>query len=272
VQLATGVLIQPASYREMRATLYSIRSDLASSLVRDGSFTTPAPGLTLYARTTDARGEMRDLFIDDARNPKHALTYTARRGAASLLEGRPVMVLRQGQMMQPQPDGSVNLLDFDQYVLELGEFLREPDSIVLKPSDRFLSELFFPNLANFYDQRNLDRFVSEGHARLASPLLNIALAMIALAALITGDFNRRGYGGRMAIAAAIALTVRLIALAVQSAARGAYALNAVQYAFPIVVIVIAIAVMTWGWRAPKRRVRRPPVHEQRDRARVAVPA
>jgi lipopolysaccharide export system permease protein len=203
---------------------------------------------------------MHDVFIDDARDAKRPLTYTARRGAAALGEGRPAMVLRSGQILQPQSDGRVNLLDFDQYVLEVGEF-REPDFFILKASDRYLSELFFPNRTNFFDQRNVARFLAEGHSRLASPLLNIALAMIALAALVTGDFNRRGYGGRIAAAAVIALVVRLIALGIQSAAGGKEVFNIVQYAFPLGVIAVAFVVIILDRRAPKGRT--PPARLER---------
>ena len=48
--LLVNVLIQPASFKERRETLYELRTDIASSLVEEGSFTFPGDGLTLYAR------------------------------------------------------------------------------------------------------------------------------------------------------------------------------------------------------------------------------
>ncbi len=256
--LASNVILQPASYREMRETIYAVRSDLAASLIREGSFTSPAGGLTLYARTTDARGMMHDVFIYDERKPERPVTYTAQRGATAVVEGRPALIMRHGQITQPRQDGSIDLLDFDQYVIELGEFPAPPSSVVLKPSDRFLSELFHANPVNHYDQRNLDRFIAEGHSRLSTPLLDVALAMIALAVLITGDFSRRGYGARLAQGAAIALFVRLVALGIQSGARETDWLNYVQYAFPIAVIVACYAVIGSTRRGARHRA--PPAH------------
>ena len=258
LHLASNVMLQPASYRELRETIYSIRGDLAASLVREGAFTEPSDGLTLYARSTDSRGQMRDVFIQDGRNPARPVTYTARRGAAAMVEGHPALVLRQGQITQPKEDGAVDLLDFDQYVLEIGDFLKEPDAMVLKPSDRFLAELFYPNLTSYYDQRNIDRFIAEAHSRLSAPLLDIALALIALAGLITGDFNRRGYGVRMGVSAVIALFVRLLALAIQSAARETPQLNALQYVLPLLVIVLCMWIMVAPFR--RGRARKPPAH------------
>lgn len=267
LHLISNLIVQPASYREMRETIYSVRSNLAASLIRDGSFTSPAAGLTLYARTTDARGMMHDVFIYDERNPQKPVTYTARRGATAVVEGRPALIMRQGQITQPKSDGAVDLLDFTQYVIELGEFPAEPSSVLLKPSDRFLSELFAPNLANHYDQRNVDRFLAEGHGRLATPLLNIALAMIALATLVTGDFNRRGYGARLARGAVLALLVRLFALAIQSAARETHWLNYLQYGLPVIVTLICLWVMV----SPRRgaRGKAPPEDETLSQAALA---
>lgn len=251
--LAVNVLIQPASYREMRETVHAMRNDFAASLVRAGEFTTPADGLTFYAREVGAGGVLRDLFIDDRRNQNRPTTYTARSGLIVTAAGVPAVVMRQGQIQQPKPDGSVDLLDFDQYTLELGAFVAADDEYVLKPSDRFLAELFFPDLIYYYDQRNADRFLAEGHHRLSSPLLDPALALIALAGLLAGDFSRRGYGRRIAIASGAALIVRIFALGIQAACVDEPSLNPLQYIFPIVVAAVAF----WMLQAPRKRAHRP---------------
>lgn len=245
--LAVNVLIQPASYREMRETVHAMRTDFAASLVREGEFTTPADGLTFYAREVNAGGVLRDVFIDDRRNADRPTTYTARIGLIVTAGGKPAIVMRQGQIQQPKADGSIDLLDFDQYTLELGGFVDANDEYVLKPSDRFLAELFFPDLTQYYDQVNANKFLAEGHHRLSSPLLDFALALIALVGLIAGDFSRRGYGARIAIAAGLALVVRIFALGIQAACVDDPSLNPAQYAFPLAVCGVAL----WLLNAPR---------------------
>lgn len=252
--LAVNVLIQPASYREMRETVHAMRTDFAASLVRAGEFTTPADGLTFYAREVGAGGVLRDLFIDDRRNANRPTTYTARTGHIVTAAGVPAVVMRAGQIQQPKPDGAIDLLDFDQYTLELGAFVTADDEYVLKPSDRFLAELFYPDPTNFYDQRNADRFLAEGHHRLSSPLLDPALALIALAGLLAGDFSRRGYGSRIAVAAGAALVVRIFALGIQAACVDEPSLNPLQYLFPIAVALVAF----WILQKPRKAARRAP--------------
>jgi lipopolysaccharide export system permease protein len=250
--LAVNVLIQPASYREMRETVHAMRADFAASLVREGEFTTPADGLTFYAREVQAGGVMRDVFIDDRRNANRPTTYTARIGLIVTAAGKPAVVMRQGQIQQPKADGSIDLLDFDQYTLEMGGFISTDDEYVLKPSDRFLAELFFPDMTHHYDQANAERFKAEGHHRLSSPLLDFALALIALVGLISGDFSRRGYGFRIAVAAGAALVVRIFALGIQAACVDEPSLNPVQYAFPMLVIGVTLWMLNGPQGSPRR--------------------
>ena len=148
--------------------------------------------------------------------------------------------------------GQVDVLDFDRYVLQIGTVFEEPELFFLKASDRTLYELFFPDRTAHYDQRNINRFLAEAHARISSPLLNIALAMIALAGVLVGEFSRQGYARRIMGAAAWAAVVRLAALALSSAAVTNPDLNPLQYALPIVVIVVA-GVLLGGKTARRKR-------------------
>ncbi|MEZ5995832.1 MAG: LptF/LptG family permease [Hyphomonadaceae bacterium] len=250
--LAINVVIQPAAFKERREVFYSLRSDLASSLVEEGAFTYPADGLTLYARSRGGGGELRDMLIDDARpGLEFPVTYTARAGAVVTVDGKPAIVMRDGQVQRQTVDGSIEVLDFDRYVLQFDGVFEEPELFYLKASDRTLYELFFPDLTSHFDQRNIDKFLAEGHARLAAPLLNIALAMIALAGVLFGEFRRGGYGRRIMWAAVAALLVRLGSLVTQVVAADAPQLNVLQYALPLATIAIVGLLM--GGRRPRRK-------------------
>ncbi len=250
--LAINVVVQPWAFKERRETFYALRTDIASSLVEEGSFTYPTEDFTLYARSRGGGGELRDMLINDARtNP--SITYTARAGAIATIDGKPAIVMRDGQIQRQNDDGGVDVLDFDRYVLQFDGVFDEPELFYLKASDRTLYQLFFPDLTAHFDQRNIEQFQAEGHSRLAAPLLNIALAMIALVGVLVGEFSRRGYGRRIMWAAIVALLVRLSALATQAAAADDPELNVLQYAVPIGVILIC-TFMLGGRSARKKRV------------------
>ena len=249
--LAINVVVQPWAFAERRETLYALRTDIASSLIEEGSFTFPAQDLTLYARSRGGGGELNDLLINDAR-PDIPITYTARAGAIVTIDGAPAIVMRDGQVQRQTEDGAVDVLDFDRYVLQIGAVFEEPELFYLKPSDRTLYDLFVPDRTAHYDQRNVDKFLAEAHGRLSAPLLNIALAMIALAGVLVGEFSRQGYARRIMIAAVWALVVRLAALAIGAAAADDPELNVLQYALPIFVIIVA-SIALGGKRARRRR-------------------
>jgi lipopolysaccharide export system permease protein len=253
--LGLNLLLQPAANREMRETIHDIRASVASALVREGSFTFPSSNLTLYARDRGPGGEMRDLMIHDARTTP-AVTYTSRAGILAMIEGQPAIVMRDGQVQRQREDGTLQVLDFYQYALKLEGIGGVSDDLYLKPSDRFLLELFYPDPTHHFDQRNVKRFLAEAHYRLSSPLLSPALALVALSGLLVGEFSRRGYARRLVVAAIVALLVRLFALAIQSAALDNPDLNPLQYIFPIVVSLIAGARLVMAApRKPPRRLR-----------------
>ncbi len=252
VHLAINVVIQPAAFEERRQVFYDLRTDIASSLIEEGSFTFPTEDLTLYARERGGGGELRDMLIHDAR-PEYPITYTARAGAIATIDGRPAVVMRDGQIQRQTDDGTVDVLDFDRYVLQLGDTFEEPELFFLKASDRTLYDLFFPDLTSHYDQRNVDQFLAEAHARLSSPLLSIALAMVALAGVLVGEFRRGGYGRRIMIAAVIALLVRLAALAITAAASEDPQYNVLQYVLPVIVI-LAAGIALGGKRSRRKRL------------------
>ncbi|MCA8887086.1 MAG: LptF/LptG family permease [Hyphomonadaceae bacterium] len=251
VHLIINVVVQPWALEERRKVFYDLRTDIASSLIEEGSFTYPADGLTLYARSRGGGGELRDLLINDGRT-EPGITYTARAGAIVTVDGAPAIVMRDGQVQRQTAEGSVDVLDFDRYVLKFDGVFEEPDLFFLKASDRTLFDLVFPDMTSHYDQRNVDNFIAEANGRLAAPLLNIALALVALTGVLVGEFSRRGYGRRIMWAAIAALVIRLAALTIQAAATDEPQLNALQYALPILVIVVA-SMMLGGKSARKKR-------------------
>jgi len=237
LHLGLNLWVQPAASRELRTTLTSASTDLASSLVREGTFMTHSDGLTTFAGNVDG-SDITFLVANDSRNPGNEVTYIAKTAFLSELEGKPALILRDGMRQSVRNSGATESLTFQQSPLELGAFVNDQKAIILEESDRFLPELFYPDMTNHYDNANVDMLLAEGHARIATPLLNIAMAMLALYAVLGGDFSRRGYARRIAIASGVALLVRLAAFGATSSASTDPELNAVQYVLPIVVIAV----------------------------------
>ena len=254
LHLGLNLWVQPAASRELRQTVTQASTDLAASLVREGMFMQHGDGLTTFARQVTGT-EMHDLLISDARNPDEIVTYIAKTAFLAQMEGSPVLMLRDGQRQSLSDNGSLELVTFVQSPLDLAPFMRDRKAVVLEESDRFLPELFFPDMNNYYDYANVNMLAAEGHARISAPLLNFAMAMLAIYAVLGGDFSRRGYAKRIALASAAAVMLRLLAFGAVAAGRDEPALNIVQYALPIFVIA-AISFFYFLKPGKRRRHRR----------------
>lgn len=238
--LLMNLWVQPAAFRELRRELFQVRTDLASTLVREGEFTEPVKGLTVYAQSVDGKGDLHNLFIHQLKADGSATVYMANEGRIAKRNGQAVLVLRDGSTQEFSPRGVLQFLTFNEYPFELGALSDTGELIHYKPSDRYLHELLFPDLKQDWERRNRLSLLAEGHARLSSPLYNIAFMAMALSAILGGGFSRLGYARRIATVGAAAVVVRIVGFGVQSACDDSAWMNVLQYAPPLLATAIAL--------------------------------
>jgi lipopolysaccharide export system permease protein len=238
--LVINLWVQPLAYRALRDVLFEVKTDLASTLVREGEFTEPVPGLTVYAQTIDGKGEMHNLFINQMKDDGTAVTYTAATGHVATRNGQPVLMLRDEATQQFSPRGVLEYLTNSEYPFELNQLNNADDRVHYKLSDRFLHELLFPDLQQDWEKRNRKALLAEGHTRISTPLYNLAFMAMALSAIIGGGFSRLGYIRRIAVVFAIAAVVRILGFVAQSASEANVWLNILQYAIPLGAMTVAL--------------------------------
>jgi lipopolysaccharide export system permease protein len=259
--LLINLFVQPYTFRLMRKALLDVRTDIAARMVHAGEFTTPSSGLTIYASEILPTGLMRDVLIYDERSSNTPLTYTALEGQAnSSPDGKTHFILYNGNISFLKDTGSMDITYFEKTTYDLTEILAIDPVLRLKTSDRYLHELFVPDPADYAVIRYKKEYLAEGHSRLATPLYNYALVLLALAFLVRGEHQKMGYARRLAIAGALGFTLRLAGFAVASAAEKDTSMNAVQYALPIIISLIAIWYLLHSRRAQTIfRLRKPKV-------------
>lgn len=240
LHLGINLWVQPLAQREMREAVASARADLAAAMIRPGQFTSNGERLTFYARE-QVGGELRGVMISDMTDPQFPTDILARSAALVTVEGRPTLLLRDALSQQLDSNQQLSVLEFDQYMFDLTDFMREDSDLNLKASDKFLHELLFVDRKNYFESKEADTFLAEANARLTTPILNIVMALLAIFAVLGGDFSRQGYSRRIAVATAGAILVLVVHLAVQSAAASDPALHIALWAIP------AGAALLLGW-------------------------
>jgi lipopolysaccharide export system permease protein len=257
LNLVINLWVQPLCFREMRSVLEAVRADIATTMIRPGEFTHPSPGLTVFAQSMDETGVIKNLFIDEANNHGGSTTYMAAEARIAKRNGAPVMILRNGSIQQFAKTGVLNVVYFAENVQDLRPFLSIEGQVLYHPSDRFLHELFFPDMRRPWERANVKKLLSEGHSRLATPLYNLAFMALALAAVLGGAFSRLGYGARIMAAGATGVTIRVLGFVAGAAADGNVALNVLQYATPLLCFAVCMLIVIR--QHPARGPRRPPV-------------
>ena len=239
INIMLNLYLMPAGYRQMKDRVFEIRTDIASNMIRDGQFTNPVDGLTIFNRVTTKDGTFKSLLIHDNRDKLRPKTYLAKEGR---FENRPEglkLMLMDGSSQEIDGNGNLTILEFKRNPLDISQFSGSKTTRQKELTERYLHELLWPDLNDKWDFKNRARLYAEGHNRLASPAYNIAFVLIALCAMTLGGFNRRGYAGRIAVALAIGLVVRLAGFGVQSLASQANAFVVYQYLLPALLFLDA---------------------------------
>ena len=234
----------PASYHRFKELQYDIRNDYATVVLQAGTFNTVAEGITIYVRARSPDGELRGILVHDNRDPKKPVTRMAEFGSLVRSEQGPRAVLVNGNSQQIDPDsGRLSLLTFDRYTMDLPQNQGSVQTRWRQPKERFLTDLLNPS-ADPADRQNYNELVAEGHQRLIAPLYVLVFVMIALAALLSGEFSRRGQKHRLLVAFLCVAAIEGLSLAFQDlASRSLHAVFG-MYAVALLPMLGAAFVIT----------------------------
>ncbi|HYE43639.1 MAG TPA: LptF/LptG family permease [Caulobacteraceae bacterium] len=240
--LFLNLWVQPITYRAMHRELYEARTEAAAIFVKEGQFVQAGDNLTVYVQRIDQNGLLKNLFIH-IQEKRGATTYTAQEGRIVSADGVPSLIMRKGSSQEFSRAGVLNYLSFDDYVFDLSPFMGTDSAFRLKASDRWLHELFYPNLQLKNDRRDELKLYAEGHGRIAGAIYPVTFMALALVGVLGGAFSRLGYGRRIAQVAVAAIVVRIIGFGVQPLVEEAAILNVLQYLVPIAPIVWAFRTL-----------------------------
>jgi len=241
VVFALTLYVVPTAQHRLKTRINVVKSDVASAFLREGQFLSPVRGITVYLRATSRPGEILGIFVQDERDPDEITTYSAERAVLVSDEKGTRLVMFDGvvQIAKRHEADSVSILRFTQFAFDLTQLAQRARHRKLKPSELYLPELLTIDKARAAP-RPLGAYRAEAHEALSGPLYALALPLIAIAFLISMGFRRKGFVGRIVLAAAAAAVLRLVGLAMKGATTGTAALWPAMYVPPLVGIVAAL--------------------------------
>ena len=242
-----NIYASPFANRELVRLQYAVRHEFATVLIREGSFNDVSEHMTVYLRKRLDDGEMRGLLVHDTRQPGKDISVMAERGVMADSAGGVKVIMLDGLRQEiDTKTGKLSELYFDRYLVDFQTTDDRPVDRAIDPRERTLSDLIDPPPDIRNNPYMLRQFAAELHMRLSTPLLALAFSIIALAALLGGDYNRRGQGRRIAAAA-------LLIIVLQSASLGLTGLAGKMPAvIPLMYLLYLAPIAPGAWLLSKQ--------------------
>src|SRR4029077_17398213 len=131
VILISNLYVMPASMRALRALITQVRADVISQVLQPGRFSSTEPGLTFHIRDRSPTGDLLGLLVHDERDDQQVNSYLATRGRIISNDDGAFLVMFDGHVHRYEPktpDKGVQIVHFDQYVLNISDLSPQEDT------------------------------------------------------------------------------------------------------------------------------------------------
>jgi lipopolysaccharide export system permease protein len=241
--------LMPAATQQFRDIRTFFRDKYASVLLEEEVFNSPMSGLTVFVRKRDRQNNLYGILLHDNRIYSKPVTMMAAEGKLEQTPNGPRFYLLNG-LRQEVREGKVNWLSFDNYALDIA-FYGQDIQRKREPDERTIDELFdYKNLP----PEEIGKLRAEGHQRILWPFFCIALPLLVLAIIFSGEFNRRGQWKRMTVSAASAALTVLLFFALRNVVVQHPAVIPLLYLLLISVVGWSLYILASGktiaWRNP----------------------
>lgn len=252
-------LLVPISLARLTDRTAEISENMTARLLSEGRFLHPADGVTFYIREISPRGELKNIFLSDARAPDRRITYTAREALLIRGERAPTLLMLDG-MAQAYSGQSkrLSITRFEDFTFDLDGLV---DALVT--DRRRPKELSTPVLlqataeTQALTKSSRAILIAEGHERFSNALNGLVAPLIGFAALLVGGFSRFGIWRQILGAIGALIVVQMITQAGQGAVQSDAGRWPLAYAGPLFGLALAFGLLLLAARPAlfKRRRR-----------------
>ena len=243
-------VLVPLSRTTMIAERAALSENITARLLTDGRFTHPGKGVTFYFNEIDATGQLRGLFLEDARKPGEVTTFTASKALFVRGDSGPKLIMFDGMAQTLDVKGRrVAVTRFGDFTYDLAALLTGSAGHRRRIPELVTSDLLWPSgelLAEVGATTSELRY--EAHSRIAEPLLSVAVALIGFASLLLGGFSRLGLWRQIGFAVVLLVLVQGVATVAGQAGRAMTYGWALAYLAPALGLGLAGTLLWWAGR------------------------
>ncbi len=205
-----GHVLVPASRSALESARATISENITARYLTEGSFTHPAPDVTLYIRDISPQGELLDLFLADNRAPDARTTYTARKALFVRGDTGPKLIMFNGMVQGlTRSTQALSVTRFADFTFDLGALIKAGGPHNRSAAELTTAELLWPTDALVAETgKPPASLIFDGHNRFAEPLLALCVTLVGFGALVLGGFSRFGLWRQIALAIALLIVVQ----------------------------------------------------------------
>ncbi|MBT8423471.1 MAG: LPS export ABC transporter permease LptF [Silicimonas sp.] len=187
-------ILVPISLSRLSERTAEISENMTARLLTEGQFLHPAEGVTFYIREISPVGELRNIFLSDARDPDVSVTYTAREALLIRGERAPTLVMVDGMSQRYAAEGrNLSVTRFDDFAFDLEGLVDTFTADRKRPQELSTGALL---RASEETQKltatSRSVLVAEAHERIGNSLNGLVAPLIGFATLLLGGFSRFG--------------------------------------------------------------------------------
>lgn len=247
---ACSLYLMPAGQRALNEKLFNISANISTALFNEGTFNTPAKGLTVFIRSIDANGGIHGVLVHDNRNARAPITYLAESGHIVQTPAGARLILNNGTIQRASRRGArLTIWKFERTPFDLDQFASTTPVSERKAKEMLLGELLHPDPHTSARARRA--YTAEAHSRIAEPFYCLAFALIALAAVTQGRRARGAHLLRLTVACAAASLLRIAGYGIAALAAGNSAYCILFYVLPLIGVIGAVWALSIGHPKPQ---------------------
>ena len=243
-------VLVPLSRTTMITERAAMSENITARFLTDGQFTHPGKGVTFYINEIDATGQLRGLYLEDARKTGESTTFTARKALFVRGDSGPKLIMFDGMAQTLDRVGQrISVTRFDDFTYDLGALLTRSVGHRRNIRELLTTELLWPTPAVLAETRATPEALRfEAHSRLAEPVLSVAVALIGFATLLLGGFSRLGLWRQIGFAVVLLVAVQGVGTVAGQVGAGLVRGWALAYVAPVLALAIAVALLWWSGR------------------------